>query len=824
MFKKIIAAVLTVMMLVPMMTGFSSSAATVKYSGTNGGPNLHWTIDTDGLLTLYGSGDTYDFEALAYAPWHAYRHEVKSILVQHGVTGLGKNCFTGFNQVTAVTLSYTVARIGESAFNSCTALPSIGLPPSVNYIGDSAFMYCQSLTSLAIPDAVTYIGNGAFSRCDNLQNLHISAANTSYICEYGVLYNKNKTELIVCPSGTLLTSYTLPSSCIAIRDSAFYGCKNLLSVTLPSGITSVPDNTFSFCTSLKELNCEGSINYIGNAAFSNCQSLEYFDIPASVTKINDFAFNHCYALKNIVIPEGVTEIGQYAFQYCTALESVLLPSTLTTIREGAFKNNRVLPYIEIPSNVTLIEKYLIEENPDTYIKCSIFDPAYDYAMGSGYRVETYERVESISVNTMPDKTVYGLAAEMLDMTGFKLDLHLAGGGVRTVDAYYTTSTPDFTAGGEQSVTVTYGGFTTEFKIFVDESVITYPESDHPYHPFEYAEWTFQYPGHADSLLVTFSEDTLLEGYDNLELYNVKSGGKWFDTDELAGKTVETSGDSFRIVIRSDGGEKTYGFKITNIVPVCDCFDAYVDGVELTVKYNKNDIKDIFVAKGEYTTYTEVNKNKTVRLTESKLASSWEYSYTLPGSGIYTVLFRTNDGRTEIKYVSVDVVEPEFTPNGLQLKVANLEGVKVIRTAAGIHKSAASIKRTEGARAFTAKGVLAGKDDYTIQYRESGTVTVAVCYQNGYTAYYVYDVTQKVPEMTRSANKVTFTNLDGLKVIRYVPGEYTTSSEIKRAPGSVAIMPSKIVSGAVTVALKAGVYTFCVQYDDESYNYYVITVE
>ncbi len=823
MYKKIIAVVLTLMMLVPMTVSFTSSAASVKYSGTNGGPNIHWTIDTDGLLTLYGTGETYDFEALAYAPWHAYRHEVKSILVQHGVTGLGKNCFVGFNQVTAVTLSFTVGKIGKSAFNSCTSLPSIGLPPSVTYIGDGAFMYCQALTSFTIPDGVTYIGEEAFTRCDNLQTIHISAANPYYICEYGVLYNKNKTKLIVCPSGTTLTSYTVPSSCTELCADAFYGCKNLQSVTLPSGITSIPDNTFAFCTSLAKLNCAGNINYIGNAAFSNCHSLESFTIPTSVTKINDFTFNHCYALKSIVIPKGVTSIGQFAFQYCTALESVTLPSTLTTIDEGAFKTTTVLPYLEIPSSVISIEKYLIEENPYTYIKCSVFDYAYDYAMSSNYRVETYETVESVSVNTMPDKTVYGLATEKLDMTGFKLNLHLANGGVRVVDAYYTISEPDFTVGGNQSVTVTYGDFTTAFDIFVDTSFITYPESDHPYHPFGYYEWRFQYPDHADSLLVTFSEDTLLDGYDDLELYTVKNGPNWYGTDELAGKTVEVSGDSFRIVIRSNGGEKTYGFKVTNVVPVCDCFSATVDGVDLTVEYNKNDIKDIFVAKGEYDNYTAVNANKTVRLTPTKLSGASKYNYTLPGSGIYTVLFRTNDGRIEIKYVTVDVVEPEFAPNGLQLKVVNLEGVKVIRTASGVHKSVASIKRTEGARAFTAKDVLLGKDDYTVQYRENGTYTVAVCYENGYTAYYVYEVTRKSPEMTQNGNKVTFTDLDDLKVIRYAPGEYTTSSEIKNAPGSFGISPKKIVNGAVSVNLKAGTYSFCVQYNDESYNYYVITV-
>ncbi|MBR5515140.1 MAG: leucine-rich repeat domain-containing protein [Clostridia bacterium] len=824
MFKKIIAVFLMIMMLVPMMTGFGSSAATVKYSGTNAGPNVSWYIDTDGLLYLYGSGDTYDFEAIAYAPWHMYRTEIKSILVQHGVTGVGRNAFVGLYNVTAVTLSYTVAKIGDYAFSSCTSLGSIGLPPSVTYIGDNAFSYCTSFTSFTIPDAVTYIGNNAFARCDNLQVIHTSAANPSYICEYGVLYNKNKTELIVCPAGTTLTSYTIPESTVSIQPSAFYNCVNLQSITLPTGVSEIPDSCFSFCTSLKSINTKGTITSMGSAAFSNCTSLEDIVLPANVASIPDFAFTHCYALTDIVIPEGVSAIGQYAFNYCTGLTSVSLPSTLTTIGEGAFKYNPNTLYLDIPSSVIEIGNSLIDDSPNTTIRCSIFDYAYDYAMSKNYKVETYETIESISVNTLPDTTLYGLAAENLDMKGFSLNLNLTNGEVRTVDAYYTTSQPDFSTGGNKTVTVTYAGLTTTFDIFVDTSFMTFPESDHPYHPFEHAEWSFTYPGHADQLLVTFSEDTLMEGYDDLELYTVVSGTSWFGSDELAGKTVAVKGHSFRIVIRSSGGEKTYGFKVTNVEPVCNCFESSVDGVELTVDYPKYDIKDIFIAKGEYNSYTEVNANKIVRLTAAKLSSSYSYKYTLPGAGVYTVLFRTEDGRMEIQYVTVDVTEPEFTHNGLQLNVANLEGIKVIRTAAGTHKSAASIKKTEGARAFTAKGVLLGKDDYTIQYRENGTVTVAVCYENGYSAFYVYDVVQKTPEMTQNANKVTFTNLDDLKVIRYALGEYTTSSQIKNAAGSVGITPKKIVDGAITVTLKAGTYTFCVQYNDESYNYYTVTVE
>ncbi|MBQ4562066.1 MAG: hypothetical protein IJA55_07075, partial [Clostridia bacterium] len=62
-------------------------------------------------------------------------------------------------------------------------------------------------------------------------------------------------------------------------------------------------------------------------------------------------------------------------------------------------------------------------------------------------------------------------------------------------------------------------------------------------------------------------------------------------------------------------------------------------------------------------------------------------------------------------------------------------------------------------------------------------------------------------------------------VRYAKGEWETSSEIKRAPGAQAIKPAAAVDGVITITgLKAGTYTFCVQYNDESYNYYVITVE
>ncbi len=248
-----------------------------------------------------------------------------------------------------------------------------------------------------------------------------------------------------------------------------------------------------------------------------------------------------------------------------------------------------------------------------------------------------------------------------------------------------------------------------------------------------------------------------------------------------------------------------------------------DGPNITIS-GMADVKDVFISLGEYTTYREVKDNMVVQLTTNKLAGASEYTYTLKAGGYYTVLVRYNDGSQKFLYQQIDVTEPTFTANGLQLTVSNLADVKVIRTAYGTYKTVSEIKKAEGARSFT-QSVINGNDEYTVQYRQSGTVTVAVQYNDGYTKIYTCEIGQKTPDFKQDGNTVTIGNIDDLYVIRYAPGQWATSSEIKAAPGSKAIKADAAVDGVITIKdLKAGTYTFCVQYNDESYNYYVITVE
>jgi|GEM_PF-806497 len=270
---------------------------------------------------------------------------------------------------------------------------------------------------------------------------------------------------------------------------------------------------------------------------------------------------------------------------------------------------------------------------------------------------------------------------------------------------------------------------------------------------------------------------------------------------------------------ADGATSFHYADVTSIEPTVSAY-----GVMITVD-DLYGAKDFFIAKGTHSTYREVKDNLVVQITENKLNGAIKYTYTVKDPGDYTVLVRYNDSEREnwIEHITLEVVKPEYTEYGLQLKIANLDDIKVIRTAYGDFDSAGDIKRAEGQRSFSAKNIKV--DPYTIQYRENGLVSVAVVYNNGYYDIYKYEVTKRVPTVVQEGNTITFGDLDELQNIRYAPGEYNSSAAIKNAEGSQTIKNTAVVDGVISVTLtEAGTYSFCVQFKDESYNYYTITIE
>lgn len=115
-------------------------------SGTCGaaGDNLTWTL-CDSVLTISGTGEMKDYSSASAQPWTAYQTAVKSVVIEDGVTTIGKYAFASFSNLTSVTIASSVTSIGVRAFGNCDNLKSVTIPSSVATLGENMF-YSSGVT------------------------------------------------------------------------------------------------------------------------------------------------------------------------------------------------------------------------------------------------------------------------------------------------------------------------------------------------------------------------------------------------------------------------------------------------------------------------------------------------------------------------------------------------------------------------------------------------------------------------------------------------------------------------------------------------------
>lgn len=161
---------------------------TKNYIVTSGqcGDSLNWDIDVNGVLTIRGTGEMWNFaqdeegEEKNYERPEAWVPEqkgksngIRAIIIEEGVTSIGNFAFWGFDEMESVSIPDSVLSIGRAAFSRCSIKGKLVLPKNITEIGESAFSRCPDLESVTIPEGVTTLNEEIFLYCHGLKELYL---------------------------------------------------------------------------------------------------------------------------------------------------------------------------------------------------------------------------------------------------------------------------------------------------------------------------------------------------------------------------------------------------------------------------------------------------------------------------------------------------------------------------------------------------------------------------------------------------------------------------------------------------------------------------
>lgn len=156
-----------------------------------------------------------------------------------------------------ISLPESLKHIGEYAFNNCKNINNISFPESLMFIGKYAFNNCNNIKTIYIPKNVESLSDeGTFGICLSLERIDVDPDNQYYTSINGILYNKELTKILQCPSNNKeLEWITLPKSITKICINAFNNNKNLTRIVIPAGVTIIDNDAFYNCSNLNRVTC-----------------------------------------------------------------------------------------------------------------------------------------------------------------------------------------------------------------------------------------------------------------------------------------------------------------------------------------------------------------------------------------------------------------------------------------------------------------------------------------------------------------------------------------------------------------------------------------
>lgn len=331
-------------------------------------------------ITIPESVRVIDYSAFYYCK------SLKSVVIPEGVTEIGDSAFSACKNLESLNIPSSVTEVGWNIIGDTALLKSIPLEDGVKYfdgwavdlgssvngnvvfkegtIGISAQILGSSAVTVYIPKTVEYIAKGGLQGANysrTVEEYTVDPENPYFLSQDGVVFTKDKTELVAYPQKGRFIKYDIPEGVKFIRDYAFYN-SIIEEVTLPSTLIHIGNWAFYSSKDLKTALLNENVEYIGNWAFGYCSNVDLGQIPDSLKYIGLNIFDitnnsnlttvdgNTYLDKWLIrasaqsgdefkIPEGTVGIAASAIYSIGMIRStsVYIPASVKYINSRAFK-------------------------------------------------------------------------------------------------------------------------------------------------------------------------------------------------------------------------------------------------------------------------------------------------------------------------------------------------------------------------------------------------------------------------------------------------------------------------------------------------------
>ena len=268
-----------------------------------GCPLLELENNSKYFYYLNGGLFTDDMSKMIY---YSIKHTAKEYIIPKNVKMICKHTFYLCDNLESITLPRSLKKMENNPFSGCTNLHIINNSYSYKIIDDviydkymtcvcgcltsiktdclvlrpvkrinrNSFWNCKGIKKIILPETLEDIGYNPFVGCSNIE---FESKSNSFIVVDGILYNKDMSKLICCPSKYAVGDVHIPDSVLKLEPGAFSGCDLMTNINLHN-VNVVSKSCFTNCNSLTDVYCSDLVTYIGEWAFGHCNNLKTIDI------------------------------------------------------------------------------------------------------------------------------------------------------------------------------------------------------------------------------------------------------------------------------------------------------------------------------------------------------------------------------------------------------------------------------------------------------------------------------------------------------------------------------------------------------------------